>query len=171
MCFPVNFQKHLFFKEHFQWLFLPAQETETEQLESCGATKFITTGLMITLKRNYLFEFHLPNTLLYFHFQNVARLHFHPGFHYAHSQMKCLLHFKINWWFHLPHKKLDLNVWNIKALYQGKVYFHFLCHLLFYSNSVSGLYVLSSIFEGQCRVQYISKQCHVCLQNLFLWLL
>ena len=77
MCFPVNFQKHLFFKEHFQWLFLPAQETETEQLESCGATKFITTGLMITLKRNYLFEFHLPNTLLYFHFQNMTRLHFH----------------------------------------------------------------------------------------------
>ena len=58
----------------------------------------------------YLFEFHFPNFLLDFHFRNMTSLNFHRGFHYAHSQMRRLLHLKINWWFHLPHKKLDLNV-------------------------------------------------------------
>ena len=71
-------------------------ETETEQLESCSGAKFITTGLMIILKRNYLFQLHLPNILPHFHFQNMTSLHFHRGFHYAHSQMGCLLHLKIN---------------------------------------------------------------------------
>ena len=66
-----------------------AQETETGQLESCGGGKIITTGLMIILKRNYLFEFQLPNMLLDFHFQNMTSLHFNRGFHYAHSQMRC----------------------------------------------------------------------------------
>ena len=50
----VKFSKTPFFMEHFQWLLLPAQETETEQLESCVEGKFIRTGLIIILKRNYL---------------------------------------------------------------------------------------------------------------------
>ena len=36
------------------------------------------------------------------------------SFHYAHSQMRCVLHLMINWWFHLPHKKTRfkcLNQW------------------------------------------------------------
>ena len=71
-------------------------ETETKQLESCSGAKFITTGLMIILERNYLFEFHYPNILLDFHFQNMTSLNFHPGFYYPHTQMRFLLHLKIN---------------------------------------------------------------------------
>ena len=62
------------------------------------------------LQRLYLLEFHLPNILLDFHFHQKTSLDFHRGFHYAHSLMRCPLHLKINWSFHLPHKKLDLNV-------------------------------------------------------------
>ena len=57
-----------------------------------------------------LFEFHLRNILLDFHLQNMTSLYFHRAFHYAYLQLRCLLHMKINWRFHLPHKKLDLNV-------------------------------------------------------------
>ena len=67
----------------------------------------------------YLLEFHLPNFLLDFPFRNINSLDFYRGFHYAHSQMRCLLRLKINWWFHFPHKKLDLNVWSSEAPYQG----------------------------------------------------
>ena len=56
-CFPVNFVKFSrtdFFIEHFRWLLLPAQETEVEQLESCGGAKFITTDDSFKEKRSTL---------------------------------------------------------------------------------------------------------------------